>query len=113
MDTIYMNSEISKTSEYHALVLKLTYKLDLRRGQKTVALSKLSIYYTWKNIKSSYNNNKFKISASTWNEEFELPDESYSISDIQDYFEYILKKHTVDDPLIRIYVNRIENRITF
>ena len=110
-----MNSENSKTSEYHVLVLKLTDKLDLRRSQKTVALSKFSIYYTWKNIKSSYNNNKFKISAPTWNEEFELPDGSYSISDIQDYFEYILKKHSesVDNPLIRIYVNRTENRITF
>ena len=115
MDTIFMNSENSKTSEYHVLVLKLTDKLDLRRGQKTVALSNLSIYYTWKNIKSSYNNNKFKISAPTWNEEFELPDGSYSISDIQDYFKYILKKHSesVDNPPIRIYVNRIENRITF
>ena len=115
MDTIFMNSENSKTSEYHVLKLKLTDKLDLRRGQKTVALSNLSICYTWKNIKSSYNNNKFKISAPTWNEEFELPDGSYSISDIQDYFEYILKKHSesVDNPPIRIYVNRIENRITF
>ena len=96
-------------------MLKLTDKLDLRRGQKTVALSNLSIYYTWKNIKSSYNNNKFKICAPTWNEEFELPDGSYSISDIQDYFEYILKKHSesVDNPPIRIHVNRIENRITF
>ena len=110
-----MNSENSKTSEYHVLLLKLTDKLDLRRGQKTGALSNLSIYYTWKNIKNSYNNNKFKISAPTWNEEFELPDGSYSISDIQDYFEYILKKHSenVDNPPIRIYVNRIENRITF
>ena len=93
MDTIFMNSENSRTSEYHVLVLNLTDKLDLRRGQKTVALSNLSIYYTWKNIKSSYNNNKFKISAPTWSEEFELPDGSYSISDTdtQDYFEYILK----------------------
>ena len=94
MDTIFINSENSKTSEYHVLVLKLTNKLDLRRGQKTVALSNLSIYYTWKNVKSSYNNNKFKISAPTWSEEFELPDGSYSISDIQDYFGYILKKHS-------------------
>ena len=74
MDTIFMNSENCRTSEYHVLVLELTDKLDLRRGQKTVALSNLSIYYTWKNIKSSYNNNKFKISTPTWNEEFELPD---------------------------------------
>ena len=87
MDTIFMNSENSKTSEYNVLVLKLTDKSDLRRGQKTVALSNLSIYYTWKNIKSSYNNNKFKISALTRSEEFELPDGSYSVSDVQDYFE--------------------------
>ena len=118
MDTIFMNSENSKTSEHHVLVLKLTDKLDLRRGQKTVALSNFSIYYTWTNVKSSYNNNKFKISAPTWSEEFELPDgsySSYSVSDIQDYFEYILKKHSesVDNPSIRMYINRIENRITF
>ena len=92
MDTIFMNSKNSKTSEYHVSVLKLTDKLDLRRGQKAVALSNLSIYYTWKNIKISNNINKYKISAATWNEEFELPDGSYSVSDIQDYFEYILKK---------------------
>ena len=115
MDTIFMNSENSKTSEYHVLVLKLTDKLDLRRGQKTVALSNLSIYYTWKNVKSSYNNNKFKRSAPTSREEFKLPDGSYSVSDIQDYFEHILKKcvESVDNPSIRMYINRIENRITF
>ena len=114
MDTIFMNSENSRTSEYHVLVLKLTDKLDLRRGQKGVALSNLSIYYTWKNMKSSYNNNKCKISAPTWSDEFELPDGSYSISDIQDYFEYILKEYgeSVDNPSIRIYVNKIENRVT-
>ena len=115
MDTIFMNSEKSKTSEHHVLVLKLTDKLDLRRAQKTVALSNLIIYYTWKNVKSSYNNNKFKISAPTWSEESELPDGSYSVSDIQDYFEYILKKHSgsVDNPSIRMYINRIESRISF
>ena len=115
MDTIFMDSENSRSSEYHVLVFKLTDKLDLRRVQKTVALSNLSIYHTWKNIKSSYNNNEFKISAPTWSEKFELPDGSYSVSDIQDYFEYILKKHSesVDNPPIRIYVNKIENRITF
>ena len=115
MDTIFMNSENSKSSEYHVLTLKLTDKLDLRKGQKTVALSNLSIYYTWKNKKSSYNNNKFKISAPTWSEEFELPDGSYSISDIQDYFEYILKNHgeSVDNPSIITHVNRTENRIMF
>ena len=108
MDTIFMNSENSKTSEHNISVLKLTDKLDLRRGLITVALSNLSIYYTWKKVKSSYNNNKFKISAPTWSEEFKLSDGSY-------YFEYILKKHSesVDNPSIRMYINRIENRITF
>ena len=115
MDTIFMNSENSATSEYHVLVLKLADKLDLRRGQKSVALSNLSIYHTWKNIKSSYKSNKFKISAPTWRDEFELTDGSYSVSDIQDYFEYILKKHSesVDNPSIKKYVNKIENRVTF
>ena len=74
MDTIFMNSENSRTFEYHVLVPKLTDKLDLRRGQKSVALSNLIIYYTWNNIKSSYNNNKFKISATTWSDKFKLPD---------------------------------------
>ena len=113
MDTIFMNSENSITSEYYVLVLKLNDKLDLRKGQKSVASPNLSIYYTWKNIKSSYNNNKFRISAPTWSDEFELPDGSYSISDIQDYFEYILKTHSenVDNPSIRIYVNRITFKI--
>ena len=115
MDTIFMKLENSKTSEYHILVLKLTDKLFLKGGQKIVALSNLSIYYTWKNIKSSHNNNEFKISAPTWSDEFEVPDGSYSISDIQDYFEYILKKHSenVDNPSIKIYINKIENRIKF
>ena len=78
-----------------------------------MALANLSIYYTWKNIKSAYKNNTFKISAATWNNEFDLPDESYSVSDIQDYFEYILKKHETlaNDPPVKIYVNKIKNRI--
>ena len=114
MDTIFMNSDNSKSSKPHILKLKLTNKLDLRLGEKVIALSNLSIYYTWKNIKSSYSNNKFKISGSTWNDEFELPNGSYSVSNIQDYFEYILKKHgeDVDKPPVQIYVNKIENRIT-
>ena len=115
MDTIFMNSENIKTSEPHVLILKLTDKLDLRRGEKIIALSNLNIYYTWKNINSSYNDNKFKISAPTWNDKFELPDGSYSVSNIQDYFEYILKKHgeNTDKPSVQIYVNKIENRVTF
>ena len=84
-----MNLENSKTSEPHALILKHSDKFNLRRGEKSIALSNLSIYYTWKNTKSSHNNNKFKISAPTWNDKFKLPDGSCSVSDIQDYFEYI------------------------
>ena len=115
MDTIFINSENSKTSEPHVLILKLTDKLDLKRGEKNIALSNLSIYFTCKNIKSSYNDNKFEISAPTWNDKFELPDGSYSVSNIQDYFEYILKKHgeNIDNLSVKVYVNKIEKRITF
>ena len=115
MDTIFMNSENSKNSEPLILKLKLTDKLDLRLDKKVIALSNISIYYTWYNIKSSYNNNKFEISTPTWNEEFTLPDGSNSVSDIQDYSLYISKKHgeNTDKPSIQIYVNKIENRITF
>ena len=110
-----MNLENSKTSEWHVLILKLFDKLDLRRSEKSIALSYLNIHYTWKNIKSSYNNNTFKISAPTWNDKFELPDGSYSVSNIQDYFEYILKKHgeNIYKLSLQIYVNKIENRVTF
>ena len=83
MDTIFMNSENSKTSDPLRLLLNLPDKIDLKRSDKYVALSNLSIYYTWKNITKSCKNDKFKISALTWNEEFELPDGSYSVSDIQ------------------------------
>ena len=85
MNTIFINSENSKISKPHILMLKLANELDLRRDEKILALSNLSVYYTWKNIKSSYNN-KFKTSASTRIDKFELPDELYSVSDIQDYF---------------------------
>ena len=110
-----MNSKNSKSSKPYVFILKLTDKLDLRRGEKSIALSNLRIYYTWKNKKSSYNNNKFKISASTWNDKFELPDGSYLISDIRDYFEHISKKYreNIDNQSIRISINKIENRITF
>ena len=86
-----MNSENCKTSDPHRILLNLKHKLNLRRSNKYVALSNLSIYYTWKNIKKSYENNKFKISAPTWNDEFELPIGSYFVSDIQVYSKYILK----------------------
>ena len=92
MDTIFMNSENSKTPDPHRLLLNLSDKMNLKRSDKYVAVSNLSIYYTWKNIRKSCKNNKSKISAPTWNEEFELPDGSCSVSDIQDYFEYIFKK---------------------
>ena len=110
-----MNSENSKTSKQHVLTLKLTSKLDLRIDKKVIALSNLSIYYTWKNIKISFNNSKFKISAPTWDDKFELHDGSYSVSNIQDYFEYILEKHVedIDEPSVQMYANEIENRITF
>ena len=91
MDPIFMNSENRETSDPHRLLLNLTDEINLKRSDKYVALSNLSIYYTWKNIKKSYKNNKFKISAPTWNEEFELPDGSYSVSDMQDYFKCTLK----------------------
>ena len=101
-----MNTENSKNSELHVLILNLTNELDLRID--VIALSNLSIYYTWKNIKTSYNNNKFRTSAPTQNYKFELPDESHSVSDIQYYFEHIFKKNgeSVD-------VNQTENRVTF
>ena len=112
MNTIFINSKNSKTSDPHRLLLNLT---DLRREDKYIVLSNLSVYYTWKNIKKSYEKNKFEISAPTWNEEFELPDGSYSISDIQDYFGYILKNHEEKTikPSTRMYRNKIENRLTF
>ena len=92
METIFMNTENSKTNEPHRFRLSLADKLNLKNPNKNIALSNLSIYYTWKNIKSAYNNNKFKISAPIWNDTFDLPDVSYSIADIQDYFEFIIKK---------------------
>ena len=109
-----MNSQNSNTSDTPRLLLNLSDKIKLKRIDKYVALSNLSIYLTWKYIKKSYKNNKFQISAPTWNEKFELPNGSYSVSDIQDYSEYILKKHetVTDNRSIRIYVSKIKNRIT-
>ena len=110
-----MNSKNSKTSKPHIIILKLTNKLDLRIGENMISLSNLSVYYTWRNIKSSCNNNKFKISAPAWNDKFELPDGSYFVSDIQDYFEYVFKKHgeNTDKSSVEIYVNKTENRVIF
>ena len=110
-----MNSENSKTSEPHRFKLDLTDKINLKNWNKNMAWANLSNYYTWKNIKSEYNNNKFKISAPTWNDTFDLPDGSYSIADIYDYFEFIIKKHETltGNPPVQIYPNKIKNRIVF
>ena len=91
INTIFINSKNSKTSDPYRLSLNLWITQTCE--DKYISLSNLSIYYTWKTIKKLYKNNKFNISAPTWNEEFELPDGLYSISDVQDYFEYVLKKH--------------------
>ena len=104
-----MNTKNSKTNESHWFKYDLIDKLDLKNPNENMALGNLSIYYTWKNVKSIYNNNKFKISAPTWNETFDLPDGSYNISEIQDYIEYIIKKHET----IGKNANTINNRIVF
>ena len=88
-----MNSENSKTSEPYRFKLDLTDKLYLKDPKKNMALTNLSIYYMWINIKLEYNNNKFEISAPTWNDTFDLPNGCYSNADIQNYFEFIIKKH--------------------
>ena len=110
-----MNTENSKTSEPHKFKLDLTDKLNLKNPNKNMALINFSIYYTWKNIKSEYNNNKFKILAPTWDDTFDLFDGSYSISNIWGYFEFIIKKHkTLTENLpVQIYPNKIKNRIAF
>ena len=114
METIFMNAENGKTNEPQRFKLYLTDKLNLKNPNKDMALTNLSTYYTWKNIKTEYNN-KFKISAPTWNETFDIPDGSYSIADIQDYFEFIIKKYKTltENPSIQIYANKIKNRIIF
>ena len=110
-----MNTENSKTNESHRFKLDVTDKLNLKNPNKKMSLANLSIYYAWKNIKSKYNNNKFKISAPTWNDTFDWPDGSYSIADIQDYFEFIIKKHEAiaENSPVQIYPNKIKNRIVF
>ena len=114
METFFMNSKNSKTSEPNRFKYDLIDKLDLKNPHKNMALGSFSIYYTWKNVKSTYNNSKFKISAPTWNEIFDLPDGSY-ISEIQDYIEYIIKKHETigENASILIYANTLNNRIVF
>ena len=115
METILLNTENSKTSEPQRFKLDLTDKINVKNPNKNMALANLSIYYTWRNIKSEYNNKKFIISAPTWNDIFDLPDGSDSIEDIQDYFEFIIKKHETltENPAIQIHRNKIKNRIVF
>ena len=115
METFFMNSRNSKTNEPNKFKYDLIDKLDLKNPNKNMALANLSIYYTWKNVKSTYNNNKFKILAPTWNETFDLPDETYNISEIQNYIEYIIKKHETicETAPILIFANTINNRIVF
>ena len=110
-----MSIENSKTSESHRFKLDLTAKLNLTSPKKNMTLANLSIYYTRKNIMSEYNYNKFKIAASTSDDTFDLPDGSYSIANIHDYFEFIIKKHATltENPSVQIYPNRIQNRIVF
>ena len=110
-----MNTENSKTNEPHRFRLSLADKLNLKNPNKNIALGNLSIYYTWNYIKSAYSNTIFKISTATSNYTFDLPDGSYSIAHIQDYFEFIIKKHetlTENSP-VQIYRNEIKNRIVF
>ena len=110
-----MNKENSKTNEPHKFILNLSQRLDLRSSNKHVALQSLSTYYTWENMRKQYNNNKLKIIALKWKDEFELPDGSYSVSAIQNYMEYVIKKHETltTIPPIHIYINRINNRLEF
>ena len=115
METFFLNTKNSKTNESHRFKYDLIDKLDLKNPNKNMAQANLSIYYPWKNVKSIYKNNKFKISAPTWNETFGLPDGSYNIPAIQIYFEYIIKKHEIiaDTAPILIYANNVINRIVF
>ena len=115
METILMNTENSKSNESYRFRLSLVDKLDFKNSNKNIALSNLRIYCTWKNIKWACNNNKFKVSAPTWNDTFDLPDVSFFIGDIQDYLEFIIKKHETltENPPVEIYPNKIKNRIVF
>ena len=115
METIFVNTENSKTNEPHRFKLDVANKLHLKNPNKNMALANLSTYYTWENIKSEYKNNKFKISAPTWSDTFDLPDGFYSICDAQDYFEFIIKKHETltENPPIGIYPIKIKNKIVF
>ena len=113
METFLLNTKNSKANEQNRFKYDLIGKLDLKNPNKNMALVNLSIYYTWKHVKSTYNNNKFKISAPTWNETFDLHDGLYNISEIQHYIEYIIKIYVGENAPILIYANTINNRIVF
>ena len=115
MEATFINSKSSRTSRQHRFKLDLTEEINLKDLRKNMALANLSIYYTWKNTKSEYDNNKFKTFAPTWNDTFDLPDGPYSNFDIQNYLEFIIKKHETltENPSIQIYPNKIKNRSVF
>ena len=115
METIFMNTEKSKTNEPHKFVLNFSQVLDLRSSDKSLLFKIYLFISRVKNIRKQYTNNKLKMIAPTWNDEFELPNGSYSVSDIQDYIEYIIKKlETLTAiPPIHAYINRINNRLVF
>ena len=115
METIFTNTENSKTNEPHRFRLSLVDKFNLKNPNENIALNNSIVYYTWKNIKSAYNNNKFIVSAPAWNDTFDLPDGYNSVENIQDYFEFIIKKHetlTTNAP-VQIYPNKTKTRIDF
>ena len=115
IETIFINTENSKTNELHRFRLSLADKVNLKNPNKNMTLANLNIYYTWKNIKSAYSDNKFKTSAPTWNDTFDLTDGSYSITDIQNHVEFIIKKYEtlVENLPVQVYPNKIKNRIVF
>ena len=115
MKIIYMKKKNSKMNEPHKFVLNLPQILDLKSSDKHVALQKVSIYYTWGNIRKPYKNNKLKRIAPVWNDEFELPGDSYSVLDIQNYIEYINKMHETLTaiPPFHVYINIINNSLVF
>ena len=116
MEIIFLNTENGKKNESGKFIYQFTDKLNFKTSNnKNIGLVNLSIYYTWRDITSEYNNSKFKTSAPTLNDTFDLPDGSYSVFDIQDYCEFIIKKHKAltENPPIQIYPNKIRNRIVF
>ena len=115
METVFMNTENNKTNEPKKFALNLSQRLDLRSSNKYVSRQNLPNHYTWKNIRKQYKNNLLKLITPTWNDEFELPDSSYSVSDIHDFIEFSTKKYKTltTVPPIHVYINRINNRFMF